>query len=409
MSQDDDSFDVMEAFGNAPVPEDLALKDERKKRRAEKAKLKAEEKLEKNRENREKKRKKKEKMKKRKRGEEVSDDSDQENDEEKEGEDEKEAGGDAVNDGVSENRPAKKAKTEKGAKEVKKAPGVWIGNLSYSTTEADLKAYFSSCGEITRIKCPPGRTARQKNQGFAFIDFTTEEAVASAVAKSEKELNGRALLIKDSKNYEKTGRPKREMADEDASSVGGKAGDRIAKKQKNPPSTTVFVGNLSFAATREAIKEQFEPCGRIRKVRLATFEDSGKCKGFAYIDFFDVESATKALRAPDKHMLDGRKLRLEYASEEATKKATPWVFRQERKDAEAATNANTNEEVHEEPKTNEREKEERIARKMERETRRKNAPAKEGKSNATSGAILANVQRQKMTAQPFQGKKITFD
>jgi hypothetical protein len=44
MSQDDDSFDVMEAFGNAPVPEDLALKDERKKRRAEKAKLKAEEK-----------------------------------------------------------------------------------------------------------------------------------------------------------------------------------------------------------------------------------------------------------------------------------------------------------------------------------------------------------------------------
>lgn len=114
---------------------------------------------------------------------------------------------------------------------------------------------------------------------FAFIDFTTEEAVASAVAKSEKELNGRALLIKDSKNYEMTGRPKREMADEDASSVGGKAGDRIAKKQKNPPSTTVFVGNLSFAATREAIKEQFEPCGRIRKVRLATFEDSGKCKG----------------------------------------------------------------------------------------------------------------------------------
>jgi RNA recognition motif-containing protein len=65
----------------------------------------------------------------------------------------------------SNDKPAKKAKTEKPAKESKKPPGVWIGNLSFSTTEADLKAYFSKCGEIARIKCPPGRTARQKNQG----------------------------------------------------------------------------------------------------------------------------------------------------------------------------------------------------------------------------------------------------
>jgi len=314
---------------------------------------------------------------------------------------------DAGKEDGSEKPPAKKPKTEKAAK---KAPGVWIGNLSYATTEADLKAYFSGCGEITRIKCPPGRTARQKNQGFAFIDFTTEEAVAAAVAKSEKDLNGRALLIKDSKNYEKTGRPKREVTDEqDDASTGGKAGDRMAKKQKNPPSPTIFIGNLSFAATRDAIKDQFEPCGRIRKVRLATFEDSGKCKGFAYIDFFDVDSATKALRAPDKHMLDGRKLRLEYASEEATKKATPWVFRQERKDAEAANDVHVNDQVQEEVKTNVQEKEERIARKMERELKRKNTPGNQSKSNATSGAILANVQRQKITAQPFQGKKITFD
>lgn len=129
-----------------------------------------------------------------------------------------------------------------------------------------------------------------------------------------------------------------------------------------------------------------------------------------------MDAATKALRAPDKHMLDGRKLRLEYASEEATKKATPWVFRQERKDAEAASNPDANEQVQEAPKadekeikTNEKEKEERIARKLERETKRKSGPAREGRSNATSGAILANVQRQKITAQPFQGKKITFD
>ncbi|KAG2171278.1 hypothetical protein INT43_002900 [Umbelopsis isabellina] len=415
MSQEDDSFDVLEVFGNVPTAEDQSAKDEKKKRRAEKAKLKAQEKLEKNRENREKKKLKKDKMKKRKRGEEVSDDSDQEMDEadEKEHKD----GEDQASDAASgQDKPAKKAKTEKAKGKV--TPGIWIGNLSYSTSEADLKAYFSSCGEITRIKCPPGRTARQKNQGFAFIDFANQEAVTAALAKSESDLNGRAILIKDSKNYEKTGRPKREAVDEDGTVVaGGKAGDKMIKKQKNPPSPSVFVGNLSFSATREAIKEQFEPCGRIRKVRLATFEDSGKCKGFAYIDFFDVESATKALRAPDKHTMDGRKLRLEYAGETATKKATPWLLRQERKEAEAeaeaASNGSTDQPAREE-KSNEisvddKEKNERLARKQERIEKRKNAPAKEGRSNATSGEVLANVQRQKMTAQPFKGTKITFD
>lgn len=44
MSQEDDSFNVLEAFGNAPVAEEITLKDERKKRRAEKAKLKAQDK-----------------------------------------------------------------------------------------------------------------------------------------------------------------------------------------------------------------------------------------------------------------------------------------------------------------------------------------------------------------------------
>lgn len=128
-----------------------------------------------------------------------------------------------------------------------------------------------------------------------------------------------------------------------------------------------------------------------------------------------MEAATKALRAPDKHTMDGRKLRLEYAGETATKKATPWLLRQERKEAEAeAANKDSNDKPVREEKSDEiivgdTEKNERSARKQERLEKRKNAPPKEGRSNATSGEVLANVQRQKMTAQPFQGTKITFD
>lgn len=78
--------------------------------------------------------------------------------------DEKEGEHQASDAASGQDKSAKKAKTEK-TKGGKVTHGIWIGNLSYSTSEADLKAYFTSCGEITRIKCPPGRTARQKNQG----------------------------------------------------------------------------------------------------------------------------------------------------------------------------------------------------------------------------------------------------
>ncbi|KAG1461830.1 hypothetical protein G6F56_005638 [Rhizopus delemar] len=95
---------------------------------------------------------------------------------------------------------------------------------------------------------------------------------------------------------------------------------------ENPPCPTLFVGNLSFETTEKTIREAFEWAGDIRKIRMATFEDSGKCKGFGYVDYHTVEAATKAIRAPDKHTFGGRKCRVEFASEEAHMRSKPWLF-----------------------------------------------------------------------------------
>ena len=59
--------------------------------------------------------------------------------------------------------------------------------------------------------------------------------------------------------------------------------------QKQPPGPTLFLGNLGFETTEDTIRELLEshrakdvPADDkwIRKIRLGTFEDSGKCKGY---------------------------------------------------------------------------------------------------------------------------------
>ncbi|OJJ00952.1 hypothetical protein ASPVEDRAFT_127458 [Aspergillus versicolor CBS 583.65] len=167
--------------------------------------------------------------------------------------------------------------------------GVWIGNLAFSVTKEDLRRFLTSnCSftdaTITRIHLPKpsDKNSRAQNKGFAYVDFSTPKAVKEALDLSEHLVTGRRVLIKDAKNYQ--GRPEKSRAD-------GK--DAVSGR---PPSKRVFVGNLSFDATKELLEEHFAKCGTVANVHLATFQDSGKCKGYAWVEFEDIPAAETAVR-----------------------------------------------------------------------------------------------------------------
>ena len=175
--------------------------------------------------------------------------------------------------------------------------GIWIGNLPWTTTKADLRSFVTKDTEIsedliTRLHMPaPSKTivanSRQRikpqNKGFAYVDFSTQAALREALALSEKLLTGRRVLIKESKSFE--GRPEKAKEQENTIMNGG-----------NPPSKRVFVGNLAFETTKQDLEEQFSKCGEVLDVQIATFEDTGKCKGYAWIEFADLEAGEAAVR-----------------------------------------------------------------------------------------------------------------
>ncbi|KAI1086931.1 RNA-binding domain-containing protein [Rostrohypoxylon terebratum] len=213
-------------------------------------------------------------------------------------------------------------KTKDGAKGAKKAlradHGVWIGNLPFSLTRVELFKWLveSSGGaikeeNITRVNLPmskdTGRDRRYGNldeppkrwsKGFAYIDFDAESAWVAALALTETEINGRKVLIKDSKSYE--GRPKKEAFGENGAtgttSIDATHNGAAAAGKVNPTSKKIYVGNLSFQTTEDDLRTHFEKCGEIEWIKVATFEDSGKCKGFGWVKFKDAEAASSAVK-----------------------------------------------------------------------------------------------------------------
>lgn len=300
-------------------------------------------------------------------------------------------------DKLAKKHPIPKAADEEVEEKPSKSPfGVWIGNLSYDTSKEDITRFIVAKtsgfddednenvsikeADITRVNLPK---KANKSKGFAYVDLPSAKHVDSVVSLSESTLNGRKLLIKSSSSFE--GRPE---------------GDAAKALLKNPPLRILFVGNLSFDTTEDNLEEHFRHCGEIVRIRMATFQDSGKCKGFAFIDFKDETGPTTALKSKLAKKLINRPLRLEYGED-----------RSKRNPRRADVEGEASSEREEQPA-----REERSEKTVETPHRERPRPAKRPlrendqlSKRMKSSVALATAQRASAAIVPSQGKKITFD
>ena len=75
------------------------------------------------------------------------------------------------------------------------------------------------------------------------------------------------------------------------------------KKLKN-----LFVGNLSFQATENDLRALFEPFGEIASIRVMTDRDTGRSRGFGFVEMATEEAAQQAIGALNGKQADGRAL-----------------------------------------------------------------------------------------------------
>jgi RNA recognition motif-containing protein len=70
----------------------------------------------------------------------------------------------------------------------------------------------------------------------------------------------------------------------------------------------IFVGNLAFTTTEQDLRELFEPYGTVESVRIMTDRETGRSRGFSFVEMPDSSAAQRAIDALNGTQVAGRAL-----------------------------------------------------------------------------------------------------
>ncbi|KAK4489148.1 hypothetical protein RD792_004942 [Penstemon davidsonii] len=80
-------------------------------------------------------------------------------------------------------------------------------------------------------------------------------------------------------------------------------------------STKLFVGGLSYGTDDQSLRDAFCSFGDVVDAKVITDRDTGRSRGFGFVNFSSDDSASSALSAMDGQQLNGRNIRVSFAQE----------------------------------------------------------------------------------------------
>ncbi len=72
----------------------------------------------------------------------------------------------------------------------------------------------------------------------------------------------------------------------------------------------IFIGNLNYSSNEDTLRELFEPFGAIDTVKIITDRDTGRSRGFGFVEMSNDDEAQAAIDALDGRDYDGRNIKV---------------------------------------------------------------------------------------------------
>lgn len=88
----------------------------------------------------------------------------------------------------------------------------------------------------------------------------------------------------------------------------------------------LFVGNMSFQTTESDLRELFAPFGQVTRVHMAMDRETGRARGFAFVEMANDDEAAKAMAGLDGKEVGGRNLKVNEARPRAERGSAPRSF-----------------------------------------------------------------------------------
>uniref|UniRef100_A0A8B9J687 Heterogeneous nuclear ribonucleoprotein A1b n=1 Tax=Astyanax mexicanus TaxID=7994 RepID=A0A8B9J687_ASTMX len=146
---------------------------------------------------------------------------------------------------------------------------LFIGGLSFETTDDSLRAYFEQWGTLTDcvvMKDPNSKRSR----GFGFVTYANVEEVDAAMNARPHKVDGRLV------------EPKRAVSREDSN-----------KPFAHMTVKKIFVGGIKEDTEESHLRDYFDQFGRIEAIEIMVDRGSGKKRGFAFVTFSDHDSVDR--------------------------------------------------------------------------------------------------------------------
>jgi RNA recognition motif-containing protein len=80
-------------------------------------------------------------------------------------------------------------------------------------------------------------------------------------------------------------------------------------------STNIYVGNLAFSTNNADLEALFAEHGEVTRAQVITDRDTGRSRGFGFVEMASADEANQAMRALNGRNVDGRDLKVNQAKE----------------------------------------------------------------------------------------------
>jgi len=164
---------------------------------------------------------------------------------------------------------------------------LFVGGLSWSTTEETLRSYFSKYGELSDafVMTDPHS---QRSRGFGFIRFKERSAAEKCLNDASHEIDARTVETKRAV-------PKGEM------------------RHAGPRTKKLFLGGLSMDTTSDKLEKHFAEYGTVVEALVMTDSQTQRSRGFGFVSFDSEETVDKLIQDHPMHEIDGKQIQIKKA------------------------------------------------------------------------------------------------
>jgi len=181
-----------------------------------------------------------------------------------------------------------------------------------------LAEIFQEFGNVELVEVIYDRET-EKSRGFGFVTMSTVEDAQKAIDTLDgSTIDNRVVKV----SFPQAREPRSNSGFRDRAPRERRGGDFTPRSSGNT-ANKCFVGNLSWGVSDSSLGDLFSEHGTVVEARVVNDRDTGRSRGFGFVEFESQAEAAKAIEALDGADFDGRTLKVNPAGDKPERRDSP--------------------------------------------------------------------------------------